>query len=65
MHMKDRVEAWINLNSEVGNILRLVESLQKVDTAHRSSVMSLLVEQYERTLEALLESRKALIGDDD
>ena len=65
MHMKDRVEAWINLNSEVGNILRLVESLQKVDTAHRSSVMSLLVEQYERTSEALLESRKALIGDDD
>mgnify|MGYP003130361655 FL=1 len=65
MHMKDRVEAWINLNSEVGNILRLVESLQKVDAAHRSSVMSLLVEQYERTSEALLESRKALIGDDD
>ena len=65
MHMKDRVEAWINLNSEVGNILRLVESLQKVDTAHRSSVMSLLVEQYERTFEARLESRKALIGDDD
>ena len=65
MHMKDRVEAWINLNSEVGNILRLVESLQKVDTAHRSSVMSLLVEQYERTFEALLESRKALIGDAD
>tara|TARA_R100001443_G_scaffold175_3_gene697 strand:+ start:3687 stop:3878 length:192 start_codon:yes stop_codon:yes gene_type:complete len=63
--MKDRVEAWINLNSEVGNILRVIDSLRIVDTAHRSSIMSVLVEQHDRTSKALLESRKALIGDDD